>query len=66
MHLKRQLHRHVVKPGLEVGRLPHLGGVGGDGVRLEIGQFVAVVQVGVARPFGAPVCQIVFFHDPFV
>ena len=68
MHLKRQLHRHVVKPGLEVGRLPHLGGVGGDGVRLEIGQGVAVVQVSIIGGAfrKAPVCQIVFFHDPFV
>ena len=68
MHLKRQLHHHVVKPGLEVGRLPHLGGAGGDGVRLEIGQGVAVVQVSIIGGAfrKAPVCQIVFFHDPFV
>ena len=58
-HLQGQLHHHIVEAGLEGGRLPLLGGPHRDGARLEVGEGVVVIEVGVARPLGAPFRQIV-------
>ena len=46
--LKGQHHRHVLELRLEGGRLPDLGGLGGNGVAADVVQGAAVVEVGVA------------------